>query len=94
MLDFFLVLGQIPGTNFQITFSEMLVISAIFLASICYWLSNLEKTEKPRPLVWESLIRYELPDFKLPARPTHPKAGALPIDTWLPWLDRRWPIVR
>ncbi len=29
MLDFLLVLGQIPGTNFQITFSEMLVLVAL-----------------------------------------------------------------
>jgi hypothetical protein len=34
MLNDFLVLGQVPGTNFQITFSEMLVALDIALLAI------------------------------------------------------------
>jgi hypothetical protein len=33
MLDFLLVLGQIPGTNLQITFNEI----AIFTAAVLSW---------------------------------------------------------
>lgn len=34
MLGFLLVLGQIPGTNFQITFSELLIL---LLLAIVIW---------------------------------------------------------
>jgi hypothetical protein len=32
MLDFLLVLGQIPGTRFQITFYELIIFSLLFTA--------------------------------------------------------------
>lgn len=37
MLDFLLVLGQIPGTNFQITFNEII---ALVLAGGVWYLRN------------------------------------------------------
>jgi len=32
MLDFLLVLGQIPGTHFQITFYELILFSLLLMA--------------------------------------------------------------
>lgn len=56
MLDFLLVLGQIPGTNFQITFTEFLVFCLLFIAwlyryrlrkaAICYWKKTLKRAKQ------------------------------------------------
>lgn len=39
MLDFFIVLGQVPGTNYQITFNQILVFLSIMLL---LWLALIE----------------------------------------------------
>jgi len=51
MLDFLLVLGQIPGTNFQITFNEIVVI--LLLAAVYKFrrqISTLVKTRSKKLL--------------------------------------------
>lgn len=39
MLDFLLVLGQIPGTNFQITFNE--IVALVLAGGVWYFRSQL-----------------------------------------------------
>ena len=37
MLNFFLVLGLIPGTNIQITFNEILIVFLLFVAGLYHY---------------------------------------------------------
>ena len=37
MLDFFIVLGQVPGTNIQLTFSEILIALEILSVGWFLW---------------------------------------------------------
>jgi len=46
MFNFFLVLGLIPGTNFQITFNEWL-IGVLALAIVLYARSYSQQTKQP-----------------------------------------------
>lgn len=94
MLDLFLILGQIPGTSYQLTFSDTMFI-ALALVTVLYWKYRAGAPEpKHRPLIWESLVRYEQPELKLPAEPIRPKASAPPANTWLTWLNRHWRTIR
>lgn len=93
MLDFFLVLGQIPGTSFILTFNEILVIAAI-LGVASYALLKGEEPQKPFLTVWDSLISYDDASFKLPVEWTHRKGVILPINTYVRWLNRHWRITR
>ena len=54
MLDLFLVLGQIPGTNFQITFNELLVCFAV---ATVVWIS-LRAFGKIRRNLWRAYYVY------------------------------------
>ncbi len=91
MLDFFLVLGQIPGTNLVITFSELLVLAALFVVAACLVLKP-EAKEYIRPTVWDSLVRYELPTLPLPFAQTGPNQPSQSIDAWRAWISRHWRI--
>lgn len=93
MLDFFLVLGQIPGTNFTLTFSEVLVIATLVGIASYAWIRGQEP-QKPFLTVWDSLISYENVDFRLPSEWTHHKGAALPVSTYVAWLNRHWRITR
>lgn len=87
MLDFFLILGQIPGTDLTITFNE------IVLAFIFAWLTYVEfRPAKKSPqirTIWDSLINYDIPDLKpvvsLARNPASPAVNA-----WLAWSRRHW----
>lgn len=46
MLDFLLVLGQIPGTNLQITFNELVIGAA--LAAIWYFRRYIMRSVRTR----------------------------------------------
>lgn len=93
MLDFFLVLGQIPGTDFQMTFNEIVILAVILAAPAYFWMRG-EKPQKPFLTVWDSLISYENMSFTLPAEWTHRKGAALPANTYVAWLNRHWRITR
>ncbi len=49
MLDFFLILGQIPGTNLQLTFSEFL-LALLILAPVIAWY-DLDRAKRVRASV-------------------------------------------
>ena len=93
MLDFFLVLGQIPGTHITITFNEML-ISALIFAGIVFWQyrSMRKPHETPRLTVWDTLINYDVPELQLPAQPARPSFLGQSVNAWLAWRARHWRI--
>ena len=93
MLDFFLVLGQIPGTNLNLTFNQTIGLVVIVGVAGLAMLRG-EEPQKPFLTVWDSLVSYENAHFKLPAEWTHHKASALPANTYVPWLDPHWRISR
>ncbi len=90
MLDFFLILGQIPGTNLQLTFTEVSVIAVVLLGAAFLRLQTRPRSAKPRPLIWEALVSYEQPVLSLPTQFSRPSAEAQLVNTWLLWLDRHW----
>ncbi len=67
MLDFLLVLGRVPGTNFQITFNEI-VIAAI--AASCWYfrrqLRNLAIYEYKSLLAYSRQKYWQHKQLKLP----------------------------
>jgi hypothetical protein len=76
MLNFFLVLGQIPGTDFQLTFTDML---CVVLFGLCTYLVRRHRVElrttyfhlKLSVLLTQSHISQQLHQkhlFKLPGR--------------------------
>lgn len=91
MLDFFLILGQIPGTSLNITFNELVFIAAAF-GVYAYFLLKPEAKEKIQPLIWDSLVRYELPVLPLPIAQSDPNQPGQSIDAWRAWLGRHWRI--
>ena len=67
MLDFFLVLGLIPGTNFQITFNE--IVAVVSLAAIWYFRRQLRRqlvAQKQRLLVFWRLKYWQRKQLSLP----------------------------
>ena len=93
MLDFFLILGQIPGTNVRLTFSDIMLIALVLVGWAVHRLLVNPRAERPRPTVWDSLVRYEQPQFKSAPVPIHRTPQALPANAWLGLSDRRWRIV-
>lgn len=94
MLDFFLVLGQIPGTNVRLTFSDIMLIGLALLSWAVFRFITDPKADRPRPTIWDSLVRYEQPQLKPAPSPIHRMPQALPANDWLGLSDRRWRIVR
>lgn len=95
MLNFFLVLGQVPGTNIQLTLSEILLFCLTVFVWLFFHVHRAAQPEpRPRPTIWESLVNYETPAFRLPVVSTQRTIAVQTIDNWLLWLDRRWRIVR
>ena len=91
MLDFFLILGQIPGTNLTITFTELVWFGFIFVAaSALYLRSVFQPQDKQRPTIWDSLINYDVPKV---AKSIARNRSSLAIDSWLAWRDRHWRII-
>jgi len=89
MLDFFLVLGQIPGTNFTLTFNEVVLAALVLAAPAYFWLKG-EKPQKPIITVWDSLVSYENRPLSLPVEWTPHKGAALQANTYVAWLNRHW----
>lgn len=67
MLDFLLVLGQIPGTNFQITFYE-LIASGLFLAGWLFrmQLGRLAIAKKQQMIAWFKQKLWQRRQLSLP----------------------------
>ena len=80
MLDFFLVLGQIPGTNFTLTFNEVVLAALVLAAPAYFWLKG-EKPQKPIITVWDSLVSYENRPLSLPVEWTPHKGAAQQANT-------------
>jgi len=93
MLDFFLVLGQIPGTNISLTFGETIILAAVIAIAAFSWLRGNEP-QKPFLTVWDSLISYENANFTQQVEWTRHKAAALPASSYVAWLNRHWRITR
>lgn len=67
MLDFLLVLGQIPGTDIQITFNELVVLAS--LAAIWHFrrqLRRLAAAKKRQLAVWLRLKHWHRRQLSLP----------------------------
>jgi hypothetical protein len=67
MLDFLLVLGQIPGTNFQITFYELVFVSLVLIG----WffrgqLRRLAIAKKLQFIAWLKLKLWQRRQLSLP----------------------------
>jgi hypothetical protein len=67
MLDFLLVLGLIPGTDFQITFYELVIISLVLIGWLfrAPWL-RLAVTKKKRLINWFRLKLWQHRQLSLP----------------------------
>ena len=78
MLDFFLVLGQIPGTNFQITFNEIM-IALLFMFVCYYYIKAYRRSRQPQlPIIQlSSLHSFSYPISLKPVTPTRRIAEAL-----------------
>jgi len=95
VLDFFLVLGQIPDTNIQITFSEMLLVNLVLLGALFYVYYS-RPTERPQLDIRLSRLHgFSYPiGLNSPVEPTRRRVVTLPINTWLGHLYQRLPIAR
>lgn len=83
MFDFLLVLGQIPGTSFQLTFNELLfVLNLLLILALCLSYKNSRK-----PM-------FKLSGFILPVISTRPKHGVPQAKIASLYLSQRWPIIR
>ncbi len=94
MLNSLLVLGRVPGTNFQITFGELI----IFCSGAILWLyasrrHQLQSQSQFLPVILFSSLNDQATS-KPAARLTLHKALILQLDTWLVWLVRQMPRVR
>lgn len=95
MLDFFLILGLIPGTNIVITFNEVLAAAALVAGGLYYLARFSHGGQKAQPLIiWDSLVRYELPQFVIPQQATAHNFAGPSIDAWRTWLNQHWRTVR
>jgi hypothetical protein len=56
MWDFFIVLGQVPGTNLQITFNEIVIFVAVVLALFVAYRRNVYVRRRARQL-YEAINR-------------------------------------
>lgn len=80
MLNFFLVLGLIPGTNIQLTFNEIVLIFVLSVGGL--W---LHVKRRPRVIIKQEVIQLSrLHSFSFPianqqVELTGRKAGVLPI---------------
>lgn len=80
MLNFFLVLGLIPGTNIQLTFNEIVFIFALLVGGL--W---LHMKRRPLIIIKQEVIQLSrLHSFSFPitnqqAESTGHKAGVLPV---------------
>jgi hypothetical protein len=89
MLDFFLVLGQIPGTNIQITFDEILF--AVLLAGIYLYVRIESRPDRPRveTIQLSQLHGFSYPiGFKPAVRLTRRKAAVLLVNTFFHRLSQ------
>jgi len=67
MLDFLLVLGQIPGTRFQITFYELIIFSLLFTGWLLRApLGRLAIAKQKQFIVWLKLKLWQRRQLSLP----------------------------
>lgn len=97
MFNFFVVLGQVPGTNLQITFNEMLIVYGLIACGTIIYALRTPKLSAPKRLSRVYQLS-QFPDYKntyiIPVQPaTRPKAAALPANTYFSWLNQHWRIV-
>lgn len=85
MLNSLLVLGLVPGTNFQITFSELMVL-CFASALVLYGRHRYLASQAPSylPVVMYSELTMQKPAVQL----TPHKALILQVDSALVWLYR------
>ena len=57
MINEFLVLGQVPGTNFQLTFNELLMLLDISVLAYFVWRNHWVEPIKYQFLYWRLYIR-------------------------------------
>ncbi len=67
MLDFLLVLGQIPGTNFQITFYELIAgIILVLIYALRYRMLRLAISQKKRSINYLRQKSWQRKQLSLP----------------------------
>ena len=95
MLDFLLVLGQIPGTSFQLTFNDIVAVCTVGFAIVWFIKRQPAKgnqTTAPRVLQLSTL---EIPRSQIatPSGQQLLRTSAVPqLDIWFAWLNRHWRI--
>ena len=96
MLDFFLVLGQIPGTNFDLTFNEIFLGVLIF-TGVFAWKSGLIILPS-RPVEREVIQLSSLHSFSYPAiqpvQSTDHKSLDLLVNAWRSRLSQALRLAR
>ena len=89
MLDFLLVLGLVPGTNFQITFAELV---AIYITVPLLWAVRKQILHiYPRRTANNMLIYMQFrkgQQLRLPLRQTRHIVSGLRADVFSRWLDQ------
>jgi hypothetical protein len=95
MLDSFLVLGQIPGTNIQITFSEILLVALIANLFLYRHLEQRSAEAKIQAIQLGKMHGFSYPIGLNPlVGPTQRKVVALPANIFFRRLGQAFSLVR
>lgn len=92
MLNFFLVLGLVPGTNFQLTFGEIIFLGlALALFTWRFFARHGHVADATQPVIQLSRLHsfsYPIASQPVQAVPIHRKVAALLIDTFVQHLGQ------
>ncbi len=98
MLDFFLVLGIVPGTSFVLTFNEILLVFSLIVAALWLYGSRRPKISIKQEMVQLSRLHsfsYPIPTkFSQPEEPTAHKVEVPLVNIVLPHLSRVVRLIR
>lgn len=97
MFNMFLVLGQVPGTNFQISFNELIIaclLVAVFLFARSYKRPQIVSRRLTGVYQLSRFNEYKETLVIQAGRSPHRKVSTLPANIWLHWLGQHWRIVR
>ncbi len=98
MLDFFLVLGIVPGTSFVLTFNEILLVFSLVVTALWLYAGRRPKISIKQEVAQLSRLHsfsYPIPaKFSQPEEPTAHKAEVPLANIVLPHLSRVVRLIR
>lgn len=96
MLNFFLVLGLVPGTNIQLTFSEILLVFVLYIAGVWLYFNRSQRVVVKQEVVQLSRLHsFSYPIHVMTSEEsTGHKAEVLLKDIVSQYLDRVAQLVR